>query len=76
MKRISFASAEELIAHCRQENVALVVEYQDENNRQRQVTLAEDTLADVEAYLRKPNAMAYYRKDGIFYEIVAAWLRR
>jgi hypothetical protein len=75
MKRISFATPEELRQHCLREEISLVVEYRDEQNKQRQVVLAGDRLAELEAYFAMPNAQAYYRKDGIFFEIVATWLQ-
>jgi hypothetical protein len=40
MKRVTFATPEELREHCLRENLSLVVEYRDEDNRQRQVVLA------------------------------------
>jgi hypothetical protein len=74
MKRISFATPEELREYCLREEINLIVEYRDEQNKQRQVTLAGDRLAELETCFAKPKAQAYFRKDGIFFEIVAAWL--
>lgn len=73
MKRITFATPEALLVHCVQEEVRLVVEYQDEQNKQQQLTLVGDGLAQIEQLFTFSNVMAYYRKDGIFYEVVAAW---
>jgi hypothetical protein len=75
MKRISFATPEELLEHCRKEAVELVVEYTDQEKKQRQIRLSAESLqldALNECFAQK-NVMAYYRKDGIFYEIVAKW---
>lgn len=73
MKRIAFATPDELIRHCQQEEVSLVVEYRDEDRKQRQVVLSAERLADVKTYIELPNAEAYYRKDGLFYEVIASW---
>ncbi|WNC17051.1 hypothetical protein [Brevibacillus brevis] len=73
MKRIAFATPEELIQHCRKEEVGLVVEYRDETNKQRQVVLSGERLAEVETYMNSAKAEAYYRKDGIFFEVIAGW---
>jgi hypothetical protein len=73
MKRITFATPEELMQHCLQEEVSLVVEYRDETNKQRQVVLAGERLAEAEAYMGKAKSEAYYRKDGIFFEVIAGW---
>ncbi|WP_139489446.1 hypothetical protein [Brevibacillus dissolubilis] len=76
MKRITFAAPEEVADYCREEDVILVVEYQDENGRQRQVKLAPDQLQDLGVYWEKPGTMAYFKKEKIFYEIVAGWTKR
>jgi hypothetical protein len=73
MKRVTFATPEELREHCLRENLSLVVEYRDEDNRQRQVVLAGERLNELEAFIDRPKAEAYFRKDGIFYEVVAGW---
>ncbi|MGD8191632.1 hypothetical protein ACQCN2_16750 [Brevibacillus ginsengisoli] len=75
MKRLKFATVEALILHLREEQVNLVVEYRDEAGKQRQVTLTQDRVEEVGELLTQSQAMAYYRKDGIFYEIVAEWLK-
>lgn len=75
MKRLNFATVDALIQHLREEQVTLVVEYRDEAGKQRQVTLTEDRVEEVGEWLAQAKAMAYYRKDGIFYEIVAEWLK-
>jgi hypothetical protein len=75
MKRIVFESPEELLAHCRREAVDLVIEYVDQEKKQRQIRLAAEAL-DLETLRQsfaQQQVMAYYRKDGIFYEIVAKW---
>lgn len=69
MKRIVFATPEELVEHCLREEVSLVVEYKDEANKQRQVVLAKEQLSQAPVYLRYDKAEAYYRKDGIFFEV-------
>jgi hypothetical protein len=76
MKRVTFATAEELRSYCQSEQLSLVIEYRDEQQKQRQVILQGDTLAQLETYLALADAMAYYRKDGIFHEVVAAWLKK
>lgn len=73
MKRITFATPEELMQHCLKEEVSLVVEYRDETNKQRQVVLTGDRLAEADSYIRQAKAEAYYRKDGIFFEVIAGW---
>ncbi|MFD2371979.1 hypothetical protein ACFSO0_18795 [Brevibacillus sp. GCM10020057] len=73
MKRIAFATPDELIRHCLHEKVSLVVEYRDEDNKQRQVILAGERLADVPKYIGLPKAEAYYRKGGLFFEVIAGW---
>lgn len=73
MKRITFATPEELRQHCLQEEVSLVVEYRDETNKQRQVILAGERLVEVDSYIRQAKSEAYYRKDGIFFEVIAGW---
>lgn len=73
MKRTVFATPEELIRHCLREGVSLVVEYRNEENKQRQVVLAGERLAEVGNYLDAPKAEAYYRKDGLFFEVIAGW---
>jgi len=70
MKRIVFATPEELVEHCLQEEVSLVVEYRDESNKQRQVVLTSEQLSQAPAYLSYDKSEAYYRKDGIFFEVV------
>ncbi|MED4581632.1 hypothetical protein P9578_02400 [Brevibacillus choshinensis] len=73
MKRITFAAPEELMQHCLNEEVSLVVEYRDETNKQRQVVLAGDRLAEADTFIRQAKSEAYYRKDGIFFEVIAGW---
>lgn len=73
MKRIVFATPEELIQHCENEQVSLVVEYRDEAGKQRQVVLGGERLPEAKTYIESPKAEAYYRKDGVFYEVVASW---
>lgn len=73
MKRIAFATPEELIEHCQKEEISLVIEYRDEANKQRQVILAGERLGEAAAYLKQAKAEAYYRKDGIFFEVLAGW---
>lgn len=73
MKRITFATPEELIQHCRKEEISLVVEYRDEANKQRQVILSGERLREAETYMNLAKSEAYYRKDGIFFEVVAGW---
>ncbi|MFG0216732.1 hypothetical protein ACFU8X_27115 [Brevibacillus porteri] len=73
MKRITFATPEELIQHCQLEDVSLVVEYRDDVNKQRQVTLTGEQLAEAQTYLNFSKSEAYYRKDGLFYEVIAGW---
>lgn len=75
MKRLKFATVEDLIQHLQEEQVQLVVEYLDESRKQRQLTLTPDRSQEVGEWLAKPQAVAYYRKDGIFYEIIAEWLK-
>ncbi|MFY0543338.1 hypothetical protein [Brevibacillus sp. H7] len=75
MKRIAFATPEELTEHCLREEISLVIEYRDEHNKQRQVVLQGEELNELEEYFRYSGVTAYYRKDGIFYEIKAEWLR-
>ncbi|KGT72788.1 hypothetical protein MA20_48245 [Bradyrhizobium japonicum] len=76
MKRVQFAAAEELRSFCKQAEVQLVLEYRDVNGKQRQVILQENDLDQVETYFTEPEVMAYYRKDGIFYEVVASWAQK
>jgi hypothetical protein len=73
MKKIVFATPEELIAHCQQEEVNLVIEYRDEENKQRQVILTGDRLSEAATYLGFAKREAYYRKDGIFFEVITSW---
>lgn len=75
MKRISFATPEELRQHCLQEEISLVVEYRDEQNKQRQLILQGETLDRLQEVFGYPGVTAYYRKDGTFYEVVAKWLK-
>ncbi|QQE72964.1 hypothetical protein KDJ56_13520 [Brevibacillus composti] len=75
MKRVTFASLEELKVHCQEHELSLVIEYQDEVKKQRQVVLAGERLTDADTYLGMPGAMAYYRRDGVFYEVIPAWQR-
>jgi hypothetical protein len=73
MKRKLFATPEELRNYCQSEQISLIVEYRDEHKKQRQVVLQGDALAQLETYFAMADVMAYYRQDGIFYEVVAAW---
>ncbi|GAB1532982.1 MULTISPECIES: hypothetical protein [Brevibacillus] len=73
MKRITFTTPEELIQHCQSEEVSLVVEYRDDVNKQRQVILTGEQLAEAQTYLNFSKSEAYYRKDGLFYEVIAGW---
>ncbi|GED66439.1 hypothetical protein BRE01_01410 [Brevibacillus reuszeri] len=73
MKRVTFSTPEELVTHCENEEVSLVIEYRDDDNKQRQVILAGDHLQEAASYLSRPKPEAYYRKDGIFFEVVAGW---
>ncbi|BAH43208.1 hypothetical protein BBR47_22310 [Brevibacillus brevis NBRC 100599] len=73
MKRITFTTPEELIQHCQSEAVSLVVEYRDDVNKQRQVILTGEQLAEAQTYLNFSKSEAYYRKDGLFYEVIAGW---
>lgn len=75
MKRISFGTPDELLAHCQNEAIDLIVEYTDEEKKQRQARLssAELQLPTLIQLFSNQNVMAYYRKDGIFYEINAKW---
>ena len=75
MKRLSFESADELISYCREHEIELTVEYQDENGRQRQVVLQQDTLDDLADFFEKPKTTAYFKQEKIFYEVVAQWVR-
>lgn len=75
MKRLKFASVDECIQHLIEEQVQLVVEYRDEDRKQKQITLTQELIKEVGEYLSKPGAMGYYRKDGIFFEIIAEWLK-
>ena len=75
MKRITFQTPNELADYGRERDVAITVEYRDENRKQRQVILSDERLAEIGEYLAKPNAMAYFKEDKIFYEVNAAWLR-
>lgn len=74
MKRITFTTPEELVEHCQREDVNLVIEYRDAANKQRQVILAKDRLQEAVTYLSYAKAEAYYRKDGIFFEVIAGWI--
>lgn len=76
MKRVRFADAQELRSFCTEAEVSLVVEFRDENKKQRQVILQGESLDQVQDYVARPEAVAYYRKDGIFYEVVATWLKK
>lgn len=73
MKRIIFDTPEQLIEQCQKEEVSLVIEYRDEDSKQRQVILTGEKLAEAKKYLDFSKSEAYYRKDGIFYEVVAGW---
>lgn len=75
MKRLAFATPEQLAEYCSGEHVTLIVEFTDEEGRQQQVTFQEDTLSLAGEFLQKKNAMAYFRKEKLFYEIVAEWLK-
>ncbi|CCF15849.1 putative uncharacterized protein [Brevibacillus laterosporus GI-9] len=75
MKRITFQTPNELADYGRERDVAITVEYRDENGKQRQVILSDEGLAEIGEYLAKPNAMAYFKEEKIFYEVNAAWLR-
>ncbi len=74
MKRLLFDTVEELIKHLQEEQVNLLVEYRDEARKQKQLTLTSDRYEEVGEWLAKTGAAAYYRKDGVFYEIVPKWL--
>ncbi|QOT00823.1 hypothetical protein JNUCC42_09215 [Brevibacterium sp. JNUCC-42] len=74
MKRITFQSPAELAEYGREREIAITVEYLDENGKQRQVILSDERLAEIEEYLSKPNAMAYFKEEKIFYEVIAEWL--
>ncbi|MGO0060759.1 hypothetical protein ACTID9_12230 [Brevibacillus fluminis] len=74
MKRLAFATPEELTAYCMAEEVALIIEYRDEQGKQRQVTLKGDALGDLAGYFGQRDVMAYFRKDKLFYEIKPEWL--
>jgi hypothetical protein len=73
MKRVTFATPEVLREHCLRENLSLIVEYRDEENRQRQVVLEGERLNELETYINRPKAVAYFRSAGIFHEVVAGW---
>ncbi|MCR8994977.1 hypothetical protein SMD22_10665 [Brevibacillus halotolerans] len=75
MKRITFQTPNELADYGRERDVAITVEYRDENGKQRQVILSDERLAEIGEYLAKTNAMAYFKEEKIFYEVNAAWLR-
>lgn len=75
MKRLKFTSVGDCIQHLVEEQVQLIVEYRDEDRKQKQITLTQERIEEVGDYLSKPGAMGYYRKDGIFYEIIAEWLK-
>ncbi|MGC5327037.1 hypothetical protein [Brevibacillus sp. SYSU BS000544] len=75
MKRLKFASVEDCIQHLIEEQVQLILEYKDEDRKQKQVTLTQERIREVGEYLSKPGALGYYRKDGIFYEIIAERLK-
>ncbi|GIO00016.1 hypothetical protein ABE137_12845 [Brevibacillus laterosporus] len=75
MKRITFQTPDELADYGRERDVAITVEYRDENGKQRQVILSDERLAEIGEYLAKPNAMAYFKEEKMFYEVMAAWLR-
>lgn len=74
MKRITFQNPTELSEYGREREVAITVEYRDENGKQRQVILSDERLAEIGEYLAKPNAMAYFKEEKIFYEVIAEWL--
>lgn len=76
MKRIPFDTPGALLVHCRQENVDLVVESTDTEKKQRQARIAAADLnaEQIVALFSQEKVMAYYRKDGIFFEIIAKWL--
>ncbi|RAP30387.1 hypothetical protein C2W64_01579 [Brevibacillus laterosporus] len=74
MKRITFQNPTELAQYGREREVAITVEYRDENGKQRQVILSDERLAEIGKYLEKPNAMAYFKEEKIFYEVIAEWL--
>lgn len=76
MKRLAFATPDELIDYCQQEEVALIIEYRDAQRKQRQVTLKGEALRDIAAYFREEQVMAYFRKEKLFYEIKAEWLAK
>jgi hypothetical protein len=73
MKRISFSSPEELAEHCKNEETSLIVEFKDDAGRQQQVTLSPQESERIKEYMDKPESMAYFRKDGIFFEVVPDW---
>lgn len=73
MKRVTFLTPEELVQHCQDEEVSLVIEYRDDENKQRQVILSGERLEEAGTYLNRSKPEAYYRKDGIFFEVVAGW---
>lgn len=77
MKRVPFASPDELLDHCRQEAVDLIIEYMDHDKKQRQVRLAaqEMTIEQLETYFAQQSVTAYYRKESIFFEVVAKWTK-
>lgn len=74
MKRLAFATPGEMTNYCLQEGVALIIEYNDEQGKQRQVTLKGDDLHEAATYFHEKQVMAYFRKDKIFYEIKPEWL--
>ncbi len=76
VKRIAFAEPQALGDYCAQEAVTLVIEYRDEHGKQRQVTLAGESLGELGSYFSKDDVMAYFRKEGIFYEVKAEWLQK
>ncbi|EMT53814.1 MULTISPECIES: hypothetical protein [Brevibacillus] len=73
MKRVTFASAQELKEYCLEQELSLVVEYRDDQNKQRQVILSGERLEEAGMYLDRPKAEAYFRKDGVFHEVIAGW---
>lgn len=75
MKRLKFATVEQLIQHLIEEQVQLIVEYRDEDRKQKQITVTQERVQEVGEWLSKPSAMGYYRKDGIFYEIIVDCLK-
>lgn len=73
MKRMKFSTPEELEQYCLSTDLSLVVEFKDEHNKQRQVTLQKDALKQAKDLLKHSTASAYFRHEGMFYEVVAEW---